>query len=189
MPRRPRKATIADNEIKQIAMFEPARAAVEKELRYQASPGNKTVSVFIKMKNSEEVGLGMPLPAGRVRVFKADTDKSLILLGEDRIDHTPRNEEVKLTIGEAFDVVGEMTQVSRRRITDKITEFDYRIEVRNQKDEPATVVVAHRLYGFWEIINPSLDYEKKSASEVEWTVTIAPQEKQTIDFTVRITQQ
>jgi len=185
----PRKATIADNEIKQISMFEPARASAEKELRYIANPGNKTVSVFIKMKNSEEVGLGMPLPAGRVRVFKADTDGSLILLGEDRIDHTPRNEEVKLTIGEAFDVVGETTQVSRRRITDKVTETDYRIEVRNQKDEPVTIIVSHRLYGFWEIVNPSLDYEKKSAAEVEWTLTIPAEEKQAIDFTVRNTNQ
>ncbi len=184
----PRKATIADNETKQISMFEPARATITKELRYQASPGNKDVNVYIKMKNSEAVGLGMPLPAGRVRIFKADTDGSLILLGEDRIDHTPRNEEVKLTVGQAFDVVGETTEVTRRRVTDKITETDYRIEVRNQKDEAATVVVSYRPYGYWEIVNPSLDYAKKSANEVEWTLTIPAQDKQTIDFTLRVTQ-
>ncbi len=184
----PRKATIADNETKQISMFEPARATVTKELRYQAAQGNKDVNVYIKMKNSEAVGLGMPLPAGRVRIFKADTDGSLILLGEDRIDHTPRNEEVKLTVGQAFDVVGETTEVTRRRVTDKITETDYRIEVRNQKDEPATVVVSYAPYGYWEIVNPSLDYVKKSANLVEWTLTIPAQDKQTIDFTLRVTQ-
>ncbi len=184
----PRKATIADNETKQISMFEPARATVTKELRYQAAQGNKDVNVYIKMKNSEAVGLGMPLPAGRVRIFKADTDGSLILLGEDRIDHTPRNEEVKLTVGQAFDVVGETTEVTRRRVTDKITETDYRIEVRNQKDEPATVVVSYAPYGYWEIVNPSLDYAKKSANLVEWTLTIPAQDKQTIDFTLRVTQ-
>jgi hypothetical protein len=170
-------------------MFEPARATVTKELRYNAAPGNKDVNVYIKMKNSEAVGLGMPLPAGRVRVFKADTDGTLILLGEDRIDHTPKNEEVKLTVGQAFDVVGETTEVSRRRVSDKITETDYRIEVRNQKEDSATVVVSYRPYGFWEIVNPSLDYVKKSANEVEWTLTIPPQDKQTIDFTLRVTQQ
>ncbi len=184
----PRKATIADNETKQISMFAPARAAITKELRYQASPGSKDVNVYIKMKNSEAVGLGMPLPAGRVRIFKADTDGSLILLGEDRIDHTPRNEEVKLTVGKAFDVVGETTEVSRRRVSDKISETDYRIEVRNQKDEPATVIVAYSPYGYWEIVNPSIDYAKKSANSVEWTLTIPAQDKQTIDFTLRVTQ-
>lgn len=184
----PRKATIANNEIKQISMFEPALAQVEKELRYDANPGNKNVYVYIKTRNSDEVGLGMPLPAGRVRVFKEDSDGSLILLGEDRIDHTPRNEEIKLTIGEAFDVIGETTTVSQRRITDRISETDYRIEVRNQKDEAARVVVSEKLYGFWEITSSSVDYVKKSANEVEWTLDIGPEGKATIDFTVRITR-
>lgn len=183
----PRPATVADNEIKQISMFDPARAGVEKELRYIAEPGLKEVSVFIKMRNSEEVGLGMPLPAGRVRVFKADSDESLILLGEDRIKHTPRNEEVKLTIGEAFDVVGETTEVSRRRIADKVQETDYRIEVRNQKDTPVRVVVSKSLPGFWEILSSSVDYVKKSASEVEWTLDIPAEGKGVIDLTVRVT--
>lgn len=183
----PRKATIADNEIKQISMFEPAKAGVEKELRYNAESGNKGVMVYIKTRNSKEFGLGMPLPAGRVRVFKADSDGSMILLGEDRIDHTPRNEEVKLTIGKAFDVVGETTTVSQRRVSDKVTEIDYRIEVRNQKDKPVSVVVFKRLSGFWEITSSSVDFVKKSANEVEWTLDIAAEDKGVIDFTVRFT--
>lgn len=184
----PRPATLANNEIKQISMFEPATALVEKELRYNATPGSRDVNVSIKMKNSEEVGLGMPLPAGRVRIFKADSDESLILLGEDRIKHTPRNEEVKLTIGKAFDVVGETTEVSRRRISDQVYETDYRIEIRNQKETPAKVIVSKNLSGFWEILNASVDYLKKSASEVEWTVDIPAEGKTEIDFTVRITR-
>lgn len=184
----PRPATLADNEIKQISMFDPATAAVEKELRYQAEPGQADVNVFLKMRNSEEIGLGMPLPAGRVRIFKADTDQSLILLGEDQIKHIPRNEEVKLTIGKAFDVVGETTEVNRRRITDRIYEIDYSIEVRNRKEEAIKVVVSKNLYGFWEILKTSADYVKKSASEVEWTLDIPAEGKAVIDFTVRITQ-
>jgi len=183
----PRPATVANNEIKQISMFEPATAVVEKEMRYNAEPQSKDVNIYIKMKNSETVGLGMPLPAGRVRVFKADTDKSLILLGEDRIDHTPRNEEVKLTIGKAFDVVGETTEVSRRRISDRVYESDFRIEVRNQKDTPVKVVVSKNLSNFWEILNTSVDYVKKSANRVEWTLDIKANDKAEIDFTVRIT--
>lgn len=183
----PRKATLANNEIKQISMFEPAKAKVKKELRYRADPGQKAVMVYIKTKNSEEVGLGMPLPAGRVRIFKADDDGALILLGEDRIGHTPRNEEVKLTIGRAFDVVGETTQVSRRKISDKVNETDYRIELRNQKDEAVTVVIYKGLGGFWEITNSTIDYHKKSATEVEWTLDIEPGGKSIIDYTVRVT--
>lgn len=184
----PRPATIANNEIKQLTMFEPALAQVNKELRYDAQPGNKTVNVFIKTRNSEEIGLGMPLPAGRVRLFKADSDQSLILLGEDRIGHTPRNEEIKLNVGRAFDVIGETIEVSHRRVTDKINEIDYRIEIRNQKDKTETVTVAKRLFGYWEILNPSLDYIKKSANEVIWTVDVPAEGKAVIDFTVRMTR-
>ena len=185
----PRKATVANNEIKQIAMFEPATATVEKELRYNANQGSDKVKITIKMKNSKEVGLGMPLPAGRVRVFKADTDESLILLGEDQIDHTPRNEEVKINIGDAFDVVGETTEVSRRRISDKVNEFDYRIEVRNQKDEPARVIVEKSFGGFWEITTSSVDYTKKSSQTVEWTLDVPAEGKGVIDVTLRLTYQ
>lgn len=181
----PRTATIADNEIKQVSMFDPTRTTVQKELRYNAEPGNKDVAVIIKMKNTKEVGLGMPLPAGRVRLFKADTDKALILLGEDRIDHTPRNEEVKLSTGNAFDVIGETTVVSQRHISDRVSEIDYRIEVRNQKEALATVVVSKNLGDFWEILSSSVDFVKKNAFQVEWTVTVPAEGKGVIDFTVR----
>jgi hypothetical protein len=183
----PRPATIADNEIKQVTMFEPARAAVQKEYQYMAEPGQTDVTVFIKTTNTKEVGLGMPLPAGRVRIFKADSDGSMILLGEDRIDHTPRNEEVKLTVGRAFDVVGKTTTVTQRRITDQINETDFSIEVRNQKDKPVTVKISKNLGGYWEITKTSLDYVKKSASEVEWILDLPAEGKGTIDLTVRYT--
>jgi len=181
----PRPATIADNEIKQISMFDPAQTVVDKEFRYSAEPGQTKVNIQIKMNNSKEVGLGMPLPAGRVRIFKADTDGSLILLGEDKIDHTPRNEEIKLKIGDAFDIVGETTVISRRRISDRVEETDYRVELRNQKETPAMIIVSKQLNGFWEILNASIDYVKKSATEVQWTVTVLPGSKNVIDFTVR----
>lgn len=181
----PRPATIADNEIKQISMFDPAQAVVEKEFRYSAEPGQTKVSIQIKMNNSKEVGLGIPLPAGRVRIFKADTDGSLILLGEDRIDHTPRNEEIKLKIGDAFDIVGETSVVSRRRISERVEETDFRIELRNQKEIPVTVIVSKQLNGFWEILSASIDYVKKSTTEVQWTITVLPASKSVIDFTVR----
>ncbi len=184
----PRPATIANNETKQLSMFEPVQAQVTKQLSYNAQPGNKTVNVYIKTRNNDEVGLGMPLPAGRVRLFKADSDQSLILLGEDRIGHTPRNEEIKLNVGKAFDVIGETIEVSRRRVTDKINEIDFRIEIRNQKDKAETVTVVQKLSGYWEILNPSLDYFKKSANEINWTVDVPAEGKAVIDFTLRVTR-
>ncbi len=185
----PRKATIADNEIKQVTMFETAHASVKKELRYNAEPHMKNVLVYLKTRNAEDDGLGMPLPKGRVRIFQADTDDAMILLGEDMIDHTARNEEIKLRIGEAFDVVGETTIVNRRKISDKVDETDYRVEVRNQKrDDSVTVVVHKSLGGFWEITTSSVDFIKKSANEVEWTLDIAADDKRVIDFTVRQTR-
>jgi hypothetical protein len=183
----PRPATIADNEIKQVTMFEPTRATVQKEYQYQAEPGQTDVTVYLKTTNTKEVGLGMPLPAGRVRIFKADSDGSMILLGEDRIDHTPRNEEVKLTVGKAFDVVGKTTTVAQRRITDQVNETDFSVEVRNQKDKPVTVKVTKTLGTYWEITKTSLDFVKKSASEVEWQVDVPAEGKAVIDFTVRYT--
>jgi len=184
----PRRATIADNEIKQVTMFEPTTAVVEKEMRYRTDPGSNSVMVYIKTRNTAEAGLGMPLPAGRFRIFKADSDGSMILLGEDKIDHTPRNEEVSLTIGKAFDVVGETTVVSQRRISDRVNEQDFRVELRNQKDEPVTVVIYKNMGGMWEITSSSADYVKKSAAEVEWKLDIAAESKGVIDFTVRTTR-
>jgi len=183
----PRPATIADNEIKQISMFDPAQAAVAKEFRYMAEPGQTDVMVYIKTTNTKEVGLGMSLPAGRVRVFKADTDGSMILLGEDRIDHTPRNEEIKLTIGQAFDIVGKTTMMAQRRLSDKASETDVSLEVRNQKETPVTVVVSKSLGGYWEITQSTVDFVKKSATEVEWKLDIPAAGKGVVDFTVRNT--
>ncbi|UCC43322.1 MAG: DUF4139 domain-containing protein, partial [Candidatus Zixiibacteriota bacterium] len=134
----PRTATLANREIKQIALFDPAETSVEKILAYSPEKHPTRVEVAVKFRNSEETGLGMPLPAGRVRVFKADDDGSLILLGEDRIQHTPRNEELKLTIGTAFDLVGEQTLVRQDRISKQVEDREFKIELRNHKDEDVT---------------------------------------------------
>ncbi len=160
-------------------------AAIQKEFRYNAEPGNTDVKVILKTNNTKEVGLGMPLPAGRVRIFKADSDGSMILLGEDRINHTPRNEEVKVTVGKAFDVVGKTTMVTQRRISDQVSESDFSIEVRNQKDKPVQVIVSKTLGGFWEITQSSVDFVKKSATDVEWLLDIPAEGKGVIDVTVR----
>ncbi len=186
----PRTATVANNEIKQISLFEPATVETEKRLRYRPDNNGAEVEVTLAFTNSEETGLGLPLPAGRVRVFKADdADGSLILLGEDRIDHTPREEEVELVIGTAFDVVGEYKVIDRQRISDKVEDQTFQIELRNRKeDEAVTVEVTKKLYGYWEILKAPVEYEKEDISTITFNLEIPADSTMTVEFTVRFTR-
>jgi len=183
-----RRTTLRDNETKQLALFEPAHSRVEK--RYECNPrqtGEK-VRVVLETTNSEEVGLGMPLPQGTLRVFKRDAREQLQFLGEDRIDHTPRDEKVRVTIGHAFDLVVERTEVDRRRLGPRDQELDVKIEVRNRKQEPVVVIVQEDLYGFWEIVRTSHDYRQESATRVEFDVAVAAGETENVTYTVRYTR-
>lgn len=181
----PRKTTLANSEIKQISLFDPARTGIEKEYIYEPDQNPKDIKVKLKFTNSEKNGMGMPLPAGRTRIFKADSDGSMILLGEDRIDHTPRNEEVKLTIGNAFDIVGEIKTANVTRISNRVSEAEYEIELRNHKDEKVTVKTIKRLNGNWTILNSNFKFDKKDAYTVEFSLPIDADGKTTLSFTVR----
>ncbi len=181
----PRKATIANNEIKQISLFEPAQAQVTKEYTYQPEINNKKVKVSIKFKNSAATGLGMPLPAGRARIFKADSDGSMILLGEDQIDHTPRDEEVKLTVGYAFDISAEETITDYQKISSRVDDKTYQIKLRNHKKEDITVLVEKSVYGDWEIINKDREFKKKDANTIEFNVPVSAGGESSINFTIR----
>lgn len=184
----PRKATIANNEIKQIALFDPARTNVAKRYLYQPDVNADKVKVTLNFDNSQESGLGMPLPAGRVRLFKGDTDGSMILLGEDRIDHTPKDEKVNLTVGFAFDVSAEQKVLDYNKISNRVEEQTILLELRNHKKEDITVKVEKRLYGDWEILNSSQNFTKKDATTVEFTVPVKADQSAQIKFTVRITR-
>ena len=181
----PRKATIADNEIKQIALFDPAATDVTKKFYYQPDVNNKKVKVTVEFVNSEASGLGIPLPEGRARIFKADDDGSMILLGEDVIDHTPRNEEVKLTVGYAFDISAEEKVVGYNKISPQVEERQYEIELRNHKKEDVTIEVEKRLYGDWEITQNSHTFNKKDANTIIFEVPVKSNAKAVIKFTVR----
>jgi len=180
----PRKATIANKETKQISLFEPARTTVEKQYLYRPTRGTK-IEVNLKFKNSQASGLGLPLPAGRVRLFKADDDGSLVLLGEDGIDHTPRDEDITLTVGEAFDVVGEEKLVSKDKISKKVEEREYEIELRNHKKEAVTIDLERKFYGFWEIIKADFEYVKKDATTITAKVEVPAGGSKSLKFRVR----
>ena len=181
----PRKATIANNEIKQITLFEPASTAVEKEYYFEPEKNDKKVRVALKFKNSKKSGLGIPLPAGRARIFKADSDGSMILLGEDGIDHTPKDESVKLTVGFAFDIAAEQKIANYERLSDRVEERTFVIELRNHKDENVTIIVDKKLYGDWEIKNESHDFDKKDANTVQFNIPVSANGKEKVSFTVR----
>lgn len=202
--------TLPDNSTKQIELFPAARGvSCEKTLLYvgQAAPyfnygspmidrnfgveSNKKVDVFISFKNSKENKLGMPLPAGRIRVSKLDTaDNSLEFIGEDRIDHTPKNEKVLLKLGSAFDVVGERRQVDFRIDSKaKWIEEDIEIKIRNQKDEAVTVIAKESLYRWsnWQILKNSVSYDKQDSHTVHFPVKLAKGAEGIVRYTVRYT--
>jgi hypothetical protein len=181
----PRPSTIANNEIKQLSLFEPASTGVTKEYYFMVDRGEKNAEVKLRFVNSKDAGLGMPLPAGRVRVYKNDSDGSTILLGEDNLRHTPKDEEILLTLGKAFDLVVEETTLARRKITDRVTETDFRIELRNRKDEDVSINVVKYLGKYWKITKTTHDFEKKSASKVQFKIPVKAGEELKVEFTVR----
>ncbi|MEW6412459.1 MAG: DUF4139 domain-containing protein [Candidatus Zixiibacteriota bacterium] len=181
----PRKATIADKETKQISLFEPAGTSVEKVFIYRPERDAKKVEVDIKFTNSKETGLGMPLPAGRVRMFKADDDGSMILLGEDMIDHTPKNEEVKVRVGYAFDIVAEQRVIDQTRISSEVQDQMFEIELKNRKDEPVTVEVEKKIYGYWDVLESSMEYQKKDAYTLVFRVPVGADKSTVLKFKIR----
>jgi hypothetical protein len=182
-----RPSTIRDREVKQLALFEPARVTTQKIFTYDGARDATKVVVSMEFKNSESAGLGMPLPKGKIRVMKADTDGSLEFVGEDNIDHTPKNEDVRVELGKAFDIVGERIQKDRRQVTQRTIEEDYSITLRNHKDDAVTIVVVERIWGDWTILNSSHTHRKEDANTAEWDISVPANGETTLTFTVRRT--
>jgi hypothetical protein len=204
-----RPATIADNSTQQLELFPAARGvACEKTLVYTGAAGtrpygspatdrnygiqsNRKVDVYLGFKNAKEQNMGMPLPAGRIRVSKLDSaDQTLEFIGEDVIDHTPRNEAVLIKMGSAFDVVGERRQVNFTvDTTRKTMTEDIEVKLRNQKKESVTVMVKENLYRWtnWQITGKSQDYRKDDARTVTFPVKVAAGAEAVVRYSVTYT--
>lgn len=155
---------------------------------YGVENGNKKVDVFLKLQNKKEVGLGVPLPAGRVRVNQRDDDGSLEFIGENIIDHTPANENVMIKLGSAFDVVGERKQMNYVLDTSKrFAEEDIEIKIRNQKKQAVTIKTIENLYRAtgWKILDSSEEYTKDNAHQISFISRIEPEKEQVIHYKVR----
>jgi len=178
-----RPSTLKDHQQKQIELFPAAKTATTKEYTYDGMRNPKKVNVTITFKNKKEAGLGIALPAGKVRLYKPEGDAQ-VLVGEDAIDHTPRDEEVRLNVGDAFDIVGERTQLSFRQAGDRASEEKVKITLRNHKDAAITVVVVEHLGGDWTIRESTLQHKKKDARTAEWRVPVAARGEASVEYTV-----
>jgi len=180
-----RPTTVKDKQIKQISLFPNTTVASNKKYVFDASKNATQVEVQVVFVNKKEAGLGVPLPKGIFRIYKQD-GKNLEFIGEDRINHTPRNEEVSLTIGNAFDIIGEKTITDRKKLSKTSEQQTIEIEIRNnkEKDDVKVEVVEQFYYPFWKIENSSFPYEKKSANKVEFTVPAKANGKATLNYQV-----
>jgi len=182
----PRPTTLGDRQMKQITLFPATEAKVTKRFRYDGARYPDQVRVELEMVNDRASGLGMALPAGKVRIYKRDRSGSLQFIGEDRIRHTPRDEKVDLYIGNAFDIVGQRTVTESRRITDRIREEVVEISLRNHKDDAVEVIVTEHLWGDWRVVTSSHDYEKMDAYTLEFPVEVKADEEVKVIYTARI---
>ncbi len=180
-----RPATVANNQIKQISLFPPTEAKVNKTYSYDGARNQKKVRVNLEFENKKKFGLGMPLPKGKVRVYKRDDDKSLVFIGEDFIDHTPKDEKVRVYVGNAFDVVGERIQKERKSIGKTAWEETWQIKLRNHKEESVQVTVIERLRFGWEILRKTHDYKKKDAATIEFNIVIPKDAEVVVEYVVR----
>ena len=204
-----RPATIPNNSTKQIELFDTAtRVPAKKQLVYyggdlgglygvpmterELGPSSNTeVDVWLTFRNDKDSGMGMPLPAGRIRVSQQDkADDSLEFIGEDTIKHTPKDEDVRVKLGRAFDVVGERRQTDYTvNSKGRVMEEAFEIKVRNHKTQPVEVIVRENLYRWsqWSLIQQSQASEKKDARTTEFPVKVAADGEATVTYRVRYT--
>ena len=193
-----RPTTVKQNETKQINLLSAANLAVTKELVLNGqsyyfqgnnSPGEaikEKIGVYVEFKNSKENNLGQPLPAGILRVYQADQSGSQQFIGENKIDHTPKDEAVRVKLGDVFDVVAERKQTDFKGLARRTFEYAYEIRIRNHKTEPVTVIVNEPIGGDWEIINSSLPAEKTAAFAARFKVPIPADGETTLTYRVRV---
>jgi len=191
-----RRTTIKENQSKQVSLLTAAGVPVRKVYEFRGEqyfytqpleePPPQHVAVFLVFRNDEASRMGMPLPAGVMRVYQKDSDNLLQFTGEDRIEHTPKNEEVRLRVGDAFDIVGERKQTDYKQVLPRIHESAFRIVLRNHKDEDITVAVIEPFQGEWQLLESSHEFEKRDARSAVCTVTVPKDGEATITYRVRV---
>ncbi len=177
-----RQTDLNNDEVKQISLLSANGVGVEKRYTYE---GGKDVAVTVAFQNSEANHLGMPLPMGVIRVMKRDKDGSLEFVGEDRIDHTPKDEKITLHVGDAFDLVGNREVTSSRTLGPQSSEQSVQITLRNHKDEAVTIDAVENLGENWEITQHSMDYDKRDANSIVFHVPVKANGQTIVTYTVQ----
>jgi hypothetical protein len=192
-----RPSTIKDNQTKQVSLVHAENIPVKKELvlsgakyyyysQYGEAIANQKVGVFIEIRNKQENNLGMPLPKGLVRVYKHDNEASLQFVGEDSIDHTPKDEKVRIKLGDAFDVVASRKQTDWKKIAHDTYEAGFEISLRNHKKEDVVVKAVEPIPGDWTVLSASHGYEKTSASTAEFNIPVPKDQETKLIYRVRM---
>jgi hypothetical protein len=190
--------SIANNDSKQISLLSAASIAVEKYLEVDGQPyyfrnpqgiGNaipQPVKVFYRFKNDVANGLGMPLPAGTMRVYQTDANGGAEFIGEDAIAHTPKGETLRVQVGDAFDVVCERKEMDYKRLSNNSAEMEYQITLRNHKDSAVTVQVREPVGGTWQVENSNYKWTKLDANTIGFEIPVEKNGSATLDYRVRV---
>ena len=192
-----RPTDVLDKEQKQVSLLEAAGVGIQKKLVFSGQPywyqsrvgelaKNQKVSVYLDFQNDAKNHLGMPLPKGTLRVYKADASGSQQFVGEDAIDHTPRDERVHIKAGEAFDVVADRKQMSWTSLGNCSAESAWLIELRNHKDEDVRVEVREAAGGDWQVTGSSHRPERDDAQSFHFDVPVPKQGKTQVAYTIRV---
>lgn len=197
-----RPTTISNNQTKQVSLLTATQVPVNKEFLlqgntyyYQSSYGNigqkMKVGVYVEFKNKETSGLGMPLPKGVVRVYKKDKSGNAQFIGEDNIDHTPKNEDIRLKLGDAFDITADKKQTNfEKRVAigkyNHAYESAYEIKIKNAKSEPVTVIVREPVPGDWKMLEHSHPFKKVAAGTAEWHIEVPAEGSTTLEYNILV---
>lgn len=191
-----RPSTIKENQSKQISLLHAEKVPVKKELLLAGAPyyyqsayrgeidKKQKVGVYLELENRERNHLGMPFPKGTVRVYKQDRDKALQFVGEDSIDHTAKDEKIRIKMGEAFDVVAERKQSDWKKKAQDTYEAAYEIVVRNHKKEKVTVKAVEPVPGDWKVLSSSHDFVKTDAGTLEFSLPVPADGEAKLNFRV-----
>jgi hypothetical protein len=194
-----RKTTINNAETKQVSMLDATKFPVQKRyvidghafyyrnVQHPGAPIKDVVQVYYQFRNETQAGLGMPMPAGVVRVYQADSNGGVQFVGEDRINHTPKDETLNLKIGNAFDVVCERKQTDFEKISPGVYEVEYEITLRNHKATPITVEVNEPVGGTWRMLQSSHKWTKSEAWAAQFVVPVTVDGTSVLRYRVRVT--
>jgi hypothetical protein len=192
-----RRTSVEDKETKQISLLQGTSVPTEKvfivngqnyyyhNAQNPGSPLKDPVLVYYKFKNEQKAGLGMPMPAGNVRVYQKDSRSGVLFIGEDHIAHTPKDETITIHIGNAFDIIAEHKQTDYKRIDSHTWEMEFEVTLRNHKDAPVVVEVNEPIGGDWEMLSSTYKATKTAAFAAQFLVPVGKDGTSVLKYRIR----